>query len=151
MQNAKPVAMDMTVGRNAVFRSRAKFGRMRGSGGALGCVCAEPQQSVVAAMSQSSQPRVGTANLAAVNAMHNANAFMERHASGASSEAPPCVDERAAQRPRKKAGVVAVALVVQLRTGRAPLTVITIMHNTDTPMEPHAFTGAPAPKLHRPA
>ena len=47
MQNAKPVAMDMTVGRNAVFRSRAKFGRMRGSGGALGCVCAEPQQSAL--------------------------------------------------------------------------------------------------------
>ena len=38
MQNAKPVAMDMTVGRNAVFRSRAKFGRMRGRWGALGCV-----------------------------------------------------------------------------------------------------------------
>ena len=107
--------------------------------------------SVVVAMLQGSQPRVGTANLAAVIAMHNANAFMERHASGASSEAPPCVDERAAQRPRKKAGVVAVALVVQIRTGSAPPTVMTIMTNTDTPMELHAFTGAPAPKLHRPA
>ena len=102
-------------------------------------------------MSQSSQPRVGTANLAAVNAMHNANAFVERRASDASSETLPCVDEGAAQRPRKKAGVVAVALVVQIRTSRAPLTVMTIMHNTNAPTELHAFTGAPAPKLHRPA
>ena len=124
---------------------------MRGSGGALGCVCAEPQQSVVAAMSQSSQPRVGTANLAAVNAMHNANAFVERRASDASSETLPCVDEGAAQRPRKKAGVVAVALVVQIRTGSAPLTVMTIMTNTDASVVLHAVTGAPAPKLHRPA
>ena len=94
------------------------------------------------------QLRVGTANLAAVNAMHNANAFVERRASDASSETLPCVDEGAAQRPRKKAGVVAVALVVQIWTGSAPLTVITIMANTDTPMELHAFTGAPAPKLY---
>ena len=102
-------------------------------------------------MSQGSQLRIGTANLAAVNAMHNANAFMERHASGASSEAPPCVDERAAQRPRKKAGVVAVALVVQIRTGRARLTVVAIMTNTDASVVLHAVTGAPAPKLNRPA
>ena len=100
---------------------------------------AQPQQSVVVAMSQSSQPRVGTANLAAVNAMHNANAFVERRASDASSEAPPCVDERAAQRPRKKAGVVAVALVVQVRTGSAPLAVITIKYNAHASMELDKF------------
>ena len=93
-------------------------------------------------MSQSSQPRVGTANLAAVNAMHNANAFVERRASDASSETLPCVDEGAAQRPRKKAGVVAVALVVQIR--RAPLTFITIMTNTNAPTELYAFTSAGA-------
>ena len=100
-------------------------------------------------MSQSSQPRVGNANLAAANAMRNANAFVERRASDASSETLPCVDEGAAQRPRKKAGVVAVALVVQIRTGSAPPTVMTIMTNTDTPMELHAVTSAPAPELHR--
>ena len=105
----------------------------------------------VVAMSRCNQPRLGTANLAAANAMRNANAFMEQRASDASSEAPPCVDEGAAQQPRKKAGVVAVALVVQIRTGSAPLTVMTIMHNTNAPTELHAFTGAPAPKLHRPA
>ena len=43
----------------------------------------------VVAMSQGSQLRVGTTNLAAVNAMHNANAFVERRASDASSETPP--------------------------------------------------------------
>ena len=102
-------------------------------------------------MSQGSQLRIGTANLAAVNAMHNANAFVERRASDASSEAPPCVDEGAAQRPRKKAGVVAVALVVQIRTGRARLTVVAIMTNTDASVVLHAVTGAPAPKLNRPA
>ncbi len=96
------------------FRSRAKFGRMRGSGGVLGCVCAEPQQSVVVAMSQGSQLRVGTAQPNAANAMHNGHAFMERRASDASSEAPPYVDEGAAQRPRKNVGFVAIGLVVQV-------------------------------------
>ena len=43
----------------------------------------------VVAMSQGSQLRVGTTNLAAVNAMHNANAFVERCASDTSSEALP--------------------------------------------------------------
>ena len=105
----------------------------------------------VVAMSQGSQLRVGTAQPNAANAMHNANAFVERRASDASSETLPCVDEGAAQRPRKKVGVVAIALVVQIRTSRAPLTVMTIMHNTNAPTELHAFTGAPAPKLHRPA
>ena len=62
-------------------------------------------------MSQSSQLWVGTAQPNAANAMHNADAFMERHASDASSETLPCVDEGAAQRPRKKVGFVAIGLV----------------------------------------
>ena len=93
----------------------------------------------VVAMSQGSQLRVGTAQPNAANAMHNANAFVERRASDASSETLPCVDEGAAQRPRKKAGVVAVALVVQIRTGSAPLTVITIKYNAHAPMELDKF------------
>ena len=93
----------------------------------------------VVAMSQGSQLRVGTAQPNAANAMHNGNAFMERRASDASSEAPPYVDEGAAQRPRKNVGFVAIGLVVQLRTGSAPLTVITIKYNAHASMELDKF------------
>ena len=45
----------------------------------------------------------------------------------------------------------AIALVVQIRTSRARLTVITIMTNIDASVVLHAVTGVPAPELHRPA
>ena len=65
------------AGRNAVFSIAVQIWTARGGVGARGVRAAQPQQSVVVAMSQSSQLWVGTAQPNAAIAMHNGNAFMD--------------------------------------------------------------------------
>ena len=65
------------AGRNAVFSPFTQIWSHAGEVGRAGVRVSSAAISVVVAMLQGSQPRVGTANLAAVNAMHNANAFVD--------------------------------------------------------------------------
>ena len=65
------------AGRNVVFSIACQIWSHAWEVGRAGVRAAQPQQSVVVAMSRCNQLRVGTAQPNAAIAMHNGNAFMD--------------------------------------------------------------------------